>query len=235
MAVTGITNGINTYGSYTEACTSRKQKKDSTAEKPKEKNEGTNGAEEYIKNDNVLKQSEYDTVEFKSITELMLYLSKNYETVRTGIAEISVGYLRECMTDESKLNKLYNMLEEADTAVKASQENIEGCKEMKVSIDKDGNMSYEASSGSVVFNEAKRARQLAAAKTPAEVRVVLSLLNQDLSDCKNGVLNNMCDNSEVSKVQAMLQKAYQRIGRVSNNESDENEEGMDSFYLNMLM
>lgn len=89
--------------------------------------------------------------------------------------------------------------------------------------------------GSVGFNAAKRARQLAAAKTPEQVQSVLSLLNQDLSDCKTGLENGMCDENEVAKVEAMLERAKQRMSEVSRADSGESEEGADAFAIASLM
>lgn len=90
------------------------------------------------------------------------------------------------------------------------------------------------SSGSVTFNAAKRARQLAAAKNPAQVRAVLAMLAKDLSDCENGVANGMCDENEVAKVKAMIQKAQQKMSEVMGNDTDSKEEP-DTFSLNLLM
>lgn len=93
----------------------------------------------------------------------------------------------------------------------------------------------ERQSGKVSFNQEKRARQLASAKTPAQVQVVISLLKQDLSDCENGLANDMCDENEVKKVKAMLQKAMERAGEVSGREQEQEEESQGSFLINMLM
>ena len=45
----------------------------------------------------------------------------------------------------------------------------------------------------------------------------------------------MCDENEVDKVKAMLQKAMQRMGEVSNVDDKEAQKGGDSFLINMLM
>ena len=89
-------------------------------------------------------------------------------------------------------------------------------------------------SGKVAFNQGKRARQLASAKTPEQVQMVISLLKKDLSDCENGLANDMCDENEVAKVKAMLQKAMERLSEVAN-VSEEEQKGGDSFLINMLM
>ncbi len=93
----------------------------------------------------------------------------------------------------------------------------------------------EKRSGKVAFNQGKRARQLASAKTSAQVQMVVSLLKKDLSDCEYGVANDMCDENEVAKVKAMLLKAMQRMGEVSNVKESEAQKGGDSFLINMLM
>ncbi len=93
----------------------------------------------------------------------------------------------------------------------------------------------EKRSGKVAFNQGKRARQLASAKTSAQVQMVVSLLKKDLSDCEYGVANDMCDENEVAKVRAMLLKAMQRMGEVSNVKESEAQKGGDSFLINMLM
>lgn len=93
----------------------------------------------------------------------------------------------------------------------------------------------EKRSGRVAFNQGKRARQLASAKTAAQVQMVIGLLKKDLSDCEYGVANDMCDENEVAKVKAMLEKAMQRMGEVSNAKESEEQKGGDSFLINMLM
>ena len=64
--------------------------------------------------------------------------------------------------------------------------------------------------------------------------MVIGMLKKDLSDCENGVANNMCDENEVAKVKAMLQKAMERLSEVAN-VSEEEQKGGDSFLINMLM
>lgn len=95
-------------------------------------------------------------------------------------------------------------------------------------------ITTESYGGSVGFNEGKRARQLAAAKTIENVQTVMSILQTDLKDCQSGLENGMCDENEVNKVKAMIEKAKQRLAEVSGNENisyaDEN-----AFSMSMLM
>lgn len=90
-------------------------------------------------------------------------------------------------------------------------------------------------SGKVGFNAEKRARQLSAASSPDQVRIVMNMLNKDLSDCEMGVSNGMCDENEVAKVKAMLQRAEQRMSEVSGNKESEQEKGFDEFAISMLI
>lgn len=92
----------------------------------------------------------------------------------------------------------------------------------------------EERSGKVAVNAGKRARQIASAKTPAQVQIVISLLKQDVADCENGVSNGMCDENEVKKAKALLQKAEKRLSEVSGKEQEETG-GDNGFFINMLM
>lgn len=89
--------------------------------------------------------------------------------------------------------------------------------------------------GKVAFNQGKRARQLASAKTPEQVQMVISLLKEDLSDCEYGLANDMCDENEVRKVKAMLAKAQERSAQVAGEDRADKQEGDNSFLINMLM
>lgn len=55
------------------------------------------------------------------------------------------------------------------------------------------------------------------------------------SDCEYGVVNDMCDENEAAKVKAMLDKAMQRMGEVSNAKESEEQKGGGSSLINMLM
>lgn len=172
---------------------------------------------------------------FGSTKELMQYLSHTYDTVRMGMVKISGSYLRECLSDENKRQELFESLESADVMAKHAEENVKGYQGMKITIDKEGKIETETHGGSITFNESKRARQLAAAKTPANVRMVLNLLAKDLSDCENGLRNGMCDENEVAKVKTMIAKAKQRMREVSSSDNHSNEEGIDTFSINLLL
>lgn len=70
--------------------------------------------------------------------------------------------------------------------------------------------------GKVGFNESKRARQLSAAQTKADIRALLELLQEDLDECKDGLAKNWCDETEVKKVEEMIERAQQRLNELEN-------------------
>ena len=66
--------------------------------------------------------------------------------------------------------------------------------------------------------------------------MVMTLLNKDLSDCQYGVRNGMCDENEVQKVKAMIQKSQKKMSEVNGNHSSADEKrGVDEFSINMLI
>ncbi|MBR2179973.1 MAG: hypothetical protein IJ862_06240 [Selenomonadaceae bacterium] len=83
-----------------------------------------------------------------------------------------------------------------------------------VSVDKDGNISITSAKATVTFNESKRATQLAAVKTPADLRKLMKILQEDLKECEAGLQNNMCDEAEVEKVKKMIERAQQKINEL---------------------
>ena len=121
-----------------------------------------------------------------------------------------------------------------------AEENLEGYQGMKITIDENGEMETETYGGKVAVNEGKRLRQIAAAKNPAQIQMVISMLNVDMSDVKRGKEQNMCDDDEIAKVEALLQQAQQKASQIqaensgSESKKEENENDM-SFYTTLLM
>ena len=74
----------------------------------------------------------------------------------------------------------------------------------------------------VTFNESKRSRQLAAAKTKKDIEQLLELLKTDLEDCENGLREGACDEDEVKKVKKMMERAQKKMNEVSDDEDDTN-------------
>ena len=87
----------------------------------------------------------------------------------------------------------------------------------------------------VTFNAEKRARQLAAAKNADDVRIVLALLDEDLSDCESGLKTGACDEEEVEKVKRMIARAKEKLSQVSDKPQDAEDNTFDAFDIAMLM
>ena len=89
--------------------------------------------------------------------------------------------------------------------------------DVKISAKGLATLNEEKVNGKVAFNADKRARQLAAANSKSQVRAILNLLQIDLEQCEDGVKNQMCDESEVEKVKAMIERAEKRLDEVDDN------------------
>ena len=150
---------------------------------------------------------------FSNTNELVKHLQKNYSVVKNGAAKISSKYLQDCLNDDEKQKKLFENLEVASNRF----DNLEKNETLQIKIDSDGEMTMESSKTTVTFNESKRARQLAAAQTVEDVQALLNLLQTDLTDCEEGLKNNWCDEEEVKKVKAMIERAKQKSGEVKKN------------------
>ena len=87
---------------------------------------------------------------------------------------------------------------------------------------KDEVIETEKIGGSVVFNESKRSRQLAACQTAEDVRQIMELLKTDLEDCEEGLKKEWCDEEEVKKVKKMIERAQKRMNELSKVDSKEN-------------
>lgn len=223
MAVNGIGNYTNPYAASMARWDTGAAKKRETVQAEEEKAEKTT--------------SDTEDTSFSNIGEFMEYLSSKYNTVNRGMVKLSRSYLKECLEDEEKRKQLFENLKAADEMEAHAKENIKGYQGMSIRINSNGEMEVETRSGSVAVNEGKRLRQIAAAKNPEQVQAVLALLNTDLADCQNGVRNGMCDENEVNKVKALIQRAMKRMSEVSamKNDSGEDTEGFDAFSINMLL
>lgn len=146
---------------------------------------------------------------------------------------LSQGSVQQGLSSAEENRQLAKELIQAVQAAKTkAEENLEAAEPKKM---QEEEQESERQSGAVAFNAAKRARQLAAASSRAQVQAVLSLLRQDLDDCKYGLENGMCDQAEVDKVKAMIQQAQRRMSEVSGNSEEEQEGGFDAFAIASLM
>mgnify|MGYP002869390255 CR=1 FL=1 len=166
-------------------------------------------AEAYLKG----KQTAQGDAVFSNTDELGKFLQNNFSVVKGGMANISGKYLRDCLTDEDKRQKLFDNLAAADDTLAEMQGKV-GFKSMKVTIDENGEMTTETSGGKVGVNEEKSRRQIAAAATRGDMRKVLALLEQDLQEVEEGLKQNMCDEAEVEKVKKLIEEAKEQMAKL---------------------
>ena len=134
--------------------------------------------------------------------------------------------------DLAKRQKLAEDIKSANDYLKSREGEI-GFQGGAVLVDKDGNISIVSSKSTVTFNESKRAAQLAAVKSIADLQKLLKILQDDLDDCKAGLQNNMCDEAEVKKVQKMIERAQSRMNELSASKSGEND-NVNGGFINLL-
>lgn len=167
----------------------------------------------------------------------MDYLKEHYKIVAGGSAQISGSYLNRCLNDENELQRLFENLDAADEMLERAPDEIRGFQGMNIVIDENGDMKTSSSGGWVSVNVGKRIRQITAAKTSAQIQMVLSMLDTDLSQIKDGKARGMSDDDEIAKVEALIQQARQRaseIGAQNEEELCEAEKDM-GFYTTLLM
>lgn len=94
----------------------------------------------------------------------------------------------------------------------------------------------EQRKGTVTFNAGKRAAQIAACMTGADIKAVMGILAKDLSDCEMGVSEGMCDEAEVEKVRAMIKNAQKKGQQLAMQKKDGADEPQDDrLTINLLM
>ena len=183
------------------------------------------GYQNYSKTDKKSAEKKSDDKKFSNVNEFTKYLRENYSSVKEGATSISSKYLRDCLKDDEKQQKLFENLKTADEIYKNAEKN----QNVRVKIDAEGEITVESSKTTVGFNEAKRARQLAAAKNLKDIQALMTLLQTDLSECEEGLKNNWCDEAEVKKVKKMIERAKQKMNefKKSDGEQENNFSTMD--------
>lgn len=86
-------------------------------------------------------------------------------------------------------------------------------------------ITSESVSQSIGINAGKLARKLAAAKTKAQVQMVIAEVQQDLAECEAGRENGaIVDEKSVQATQEVLNQANQRLNEVDDREATPEEE-----------
>ncbi len=91
--------------------------------------------------------------------------------------------------------------------------------------DDNEEITSESVSQSIGINAGKLARKLAAAKTKAQVQMVIAEVQQDLAECEAGRENGaIVDEKSVQAAQEVLNQANQRLNEVDDREATPEEE-----------
>ncbi len=114
---------------------------------------------------------------------------------------------------------------EAETDLPEDAENSLSSDIPEETIDDDEEITSESVSQSIGINAGKLARKLAAAKTKAQVQMVIAEAQQDLAECEAGRENGaIVDENSVQAAQEVLNQANQRLNEVDDREATPEEE-----------
>ncbi len=91
----------------------------------------------------------------------------------------------------------------------------------------------ESVSRSIGVNAGKLARKIAAAKTTSQLRMVIAEIKSDMQEVKAGLESDMCDETELKKVENLMAMAQNKMGQVEDREPTVEEE--NAFALASLM
>ena len=126
-----------------------------------------------------------------------------------------------------------NLAGEAEKSGETAEEKEEETSETEDKASEQG----EERKGSVAVNVGKRGRQIAAAKSMSQIQMVLAMVQKDVSDCKNGKQQGMCDDDEIAKAEALLEQAQAKLSEIRGQSSEEQAENEkdQSFYTTLLL
>lgn len=114
---------------------------------------------------------------------------------------------------------------ETETDIPEDAENSLSSDIPEETIDDDEEITSESVSQSIGINAGKLARKLAAAKTKAQVQMVIAEVQQDLAECEAGRENGaIVDENSVQAAQEVLNQANQRLNEVDDREATPEEE-----------
>lgn len=114
---------------------------------------------------------------------------------------------------------------EAETDLPEDAENSLSSDIPEETIDDNEEITSESVSQSIGINAGKLARKLAAAKTKAQVQMVIAEVQQDLAECEAGRENGaIVDENSVQAAQEVLNQANQRLNEVDDREATPEEE-----------
>lgn len=147
---------------------------------------------------------------------------KNKDSDRIEISEKAFFHLQVTGKQEA------DTAETAETEPDSSEEaesNLSSDISKEEKADDNEEITSESVSQSIGINAGKLARKLAAAKTKAQVRMVIAEVQQDLAECEAGRENGaIVDENSVQAAQEVLNQANQRLNEVDDREATPEEE-----------
>lgn len=149
-------------------------------------------------------------------------ISKNKDSDRIEISE--KGFLHLQVTGKQEEDTTETS--ETETDIPEDAENILSSDiPEEETVDDNEEVTSESVSQSIGINAGKLARKLAAAKTKAQVQMVIAEVQQDLAECEAGRENGaIVDENSVQAAQEVLNQANQRLNEVDDREATPEEE-----------
>ena len=155
---------------------------------------------------------------------------------------VSHKLLDEIFADE-KITSLVN--NKSGTSKGSGHDSIEISTEYKLWLEENSTQAQETAEevpeisehegGKVAVNVGKRMRQISAAANRNQLQQVMTLLQEDMADCKAGLEKGWCDESEIAKVESLIAKVKEKMSQVGDSENNENSGGLDAFAIASLM
>lgn len=148
-------------------------------------------------------------------------IPKNKDSDRIDFSEKGFLHLQVTGTQEDTTETV-----EAETDLPEGAENILSSDiSEEETVDDNEEVTSESVSQSIGINAGKLARKLAAAKTKAQVQMVIAEVQQDLAECEAGRENGaIVDENSVQAAQEVLNQANQRLNEVDDREATPEEE-----------
>ena len=148
-------------------------------------------------------------------------IPKNKDSDRIEISEKAFLHLKVTGKQEDTTETA-----EAETDLPEDAENILSSDiPEEETVDDNEEITSESVSQSIGINAGKLARKLAAAKTKAQVQMVIAEVQQDLAECEAGRENGaIVDENSVQAAQEVLNQANQRLNEVDDREATPEEE-----------
>ena len=120
--------------------------------------------------------------------------------------------------------------EQEDVVVTEESTEQEDVAEQK---DDSSNVESVSSSTSISVNVGKTSRKIAAEKTKAQLQAVMTEIRSDMQQVKAGIEINVCDQSELNKVNSLMNMAQTKMDSVQDRKATAEEQ--TDFAMSLIM